>query len=61
METIEIAPLLDQLASKTSQLELLLVRRWAAQEAENKVAFFSVVGEIDLNVAGGQVREQTIE
>jgi signal transduction histidine kinase/CheY-like chemotaxis protein len=48
METIEIAPLLDQLASKTSQLELLLVRRWAAQEAENKVAFFSVVGEIDL-------------
>lgn len=48
METIEIAPLLDQLASKTGQLELLLVRRWAAQEAENKVAFFSVVGEIDL-------------
>ena len=48
METIEIAPLLDQLANKTVQLELLLVRRWAAQEAESKVAFFSVVGEIDL-------------
>lgn len=48
METIEIAPLLDQLASKTAQLEQLLVRRWAAQEAEDKGGFFAVVGDIDL-------------
>ena len=48
MEAIEIAPLLDQLAAKTAQLELLLVRRWAAQEAAHKADFFDVVGEIDL-------------
>lgn len=48
METIEIAPLLDQLANKTAQLEQLLLRRWAAQEAEDKADFFAVVGDIDL-------------
>lgn len=48
MEAIEITPSLDQLAAKTAQLELLLVRRWAAQEAANKAEFFNVAGEIDL-------------
>ena len=48
MEMIEIAPLLDQLGQKTTQLETLLIRRWAAQEDENTAAFYRVVGDIDL-------------
>ena len=46
MELIEIAPLLEQIRSKTDQLSNLLETRWDAQDANDKKRFFDGEQEI---------------